>query len=163
MFGYRPTCLQLATMCFFFLWRYSPNSGLGLPPWNFPFHFSLLDLRHSVGLLGRVISSSQGLYPYTNIEKRTHTCIHKHQTSMPWVGFEPTIPASERAKTVHELLWVHWPILTRVNTREQEWKSACWKSASLLSFIIKKYLNYEPSYFKMYNQCTFLVKFLYNV
>jgi hypothetical protein len=33
-------------------------------------------LRHSVGLLGRVISSSQGLYLYTNTEKRTH--IHKH-------------------------------------------------------------------------------------
>jgi hypothetical protein len=29
----------------------------------------------SVGLLGRVISSSQGLYLYTNTEKRTH--IHK--------------------------------------------------------------------------------------
>jgi hypothetical protein len=25
------------------------------------------------------------------------------QTSMPWVGFKPTIPASERAKTVHAL------------------------------------------------------------
>jgi hypothetical protein len=33
--------------------------------------FGLLDLRHSVGLLGRVISSSQGLYLYTNTEKRT--------------------------------------------------------------------------------------------
>jgi hypothetical protein len=30
--------------------------------------------------------------------KRTHT-----QTSMPRVGFEPTIPASEREKTVHDL------------------------------------------------------------
>jgi hypothetical protein len=84
---------------FFFFGRYSPNFGLGLPPWNSPFHFGLLDLRHSLGLLGRVISSSQGLYLYTNTEKRTYT--HKHQTSMPWVGFEPTIPASERAKTVH--------------------------------------------------------------
>jgi hypothetical protein len=29
---------------------------------------------------------------------------HKHtQTSMPWVGFQPTIPAFERAKTVHAL------------------------------------------------------------
>jgi hypothetical protein len=28
---------------------------------------------------------------------------HSHQTSMPCVGFEPTIPASERAKTVHAL------------------------------------------------------------
>jgi hypothetical protein len=69
--------------------------GLGLPPWNSPFHFGLLDLRHSVGLLGQVISSSQGLYLYT------HT--HAHQTFMPWVRFEPTIPASERAKTVHAL------------------------------------------------------------
>jgi hypothetical protein len=60
---------------FFFLWRYSPNLGLGLPPWNSPVHFGFLDLRQSVGLLGRVISSSQGLYPYTNTEKRTH--IHK--------------------------------------------------------------------------------------
>jgi hypothetical protein len=29
----------------FFLWRYRPNSVLDLPPWNFPFHFSLLDLK----------------------------------------------------------------------------------------------------------------------
>jgi hypothetical protein len=37
------------------------------------FHFGLLDFRCSVGLLGRVISSSQGLYLYTNTEKRTYT------------------------------------------------------------------------------------------
>jgi hypothetical protein len=35
-----------------------------------------LDQGQSVGLLGRVISSSQGPYLYTNTEKRTH--IHKH-------------------------------------------------------------------------------------
>jgi hypothetical protein len=34
-------------------------------------------------------------------QKNTHT--HKHPTSMPRVGFEHTIPASERAKTVHAL------------------------------------------------------------
>jgi hypothetical protein len=50
--------------------------SLGLPPWNSPFHFGFLDLRQSVGLLGRVISSSQGLYLYTNTEKSTYT--HKH-------------------------------------------------------------------------------------
>jgi hypothetical protein len=59
---------------FSFPWRYSPNLGLGLPPGNSPFHFGFPDLRQSVGLLGRVISSSQGLYLYT--QKRTH--IHKH-------------------------------------------------------------------------------------
>jgi hypothetical protein len=35
-----------------------------------------LDQGQSVGLLGRVISASQGLYLYTNTEK--HTYIHKH-------------------------------------------------------------------------------------
>jgi hypothetical protein len=38
-----------------------PQSGLGVPPWNSPFHFSLLDLRQSAGLLRQVISSLQGL------------------------------------------------------------------------------------------------------
>jgi hypothetical protein len=33
----------------------------------------------------------------TQTQKNAHT----HETSMPWVGFELTIPASERAKTVH--------------------------------------------------------------
>jgi hypothetical protein len=51
----------------------SPNLGLGLPPWNSPFHFGLLDLRHLVGLLWRVISSSQGLYLHTNTKTRPHT------------------------------------------------------------------------------------------
>jgi hypothetical protein len=46
--------------------------------------------------LGRVISPSQGHYLNTE-----HT--HTHQTYMPLVRFEPTIPASERAKTVHAL------------------------------------------------------------
>jgi hypothetical protein len=58
---------------YFFPWRYSPNLGLGIPPWHSPFHFGFLDLRQLVGLLGRVISSSQGLYLYTNTEKSTHT------------------------------------------------------------------------------------------
>jgi hypothetical protein len=57
-------------------------------------HFGLLDLRHSVGLLGRVISSSQDLYLYTT-QKNANT----HQTSMPRVGIEPRsgIRASENS------------------------------------------------------------------
>jgi hypothetical protein len=89
---------------FFFLWRYSPPLGLGLPPWNFPFHFSLLDLGHLVGLLGRVISSLQGLYLLTNTEKRTYTNT-KHPCR---VGFEPTVPASERAKRKHATARLPW-------------------------------------------------------
>jgi hypothetical protein len=69
---------------------YSPFIG----PWP------LLQFRDLVtqtaGPLGRMISPSQGLYLYTGQHKhRINT-----QTSMPRVGFEPTIPASERAKTV---------------------------------------------------------------
>jgi hypothetical protein len=71
-------CVRLGTVkTFFFFGSTAPIWGLGLPPWNSPFHFSFLDLRQSVELLGRVISSSQGLYLYTNTEKRTHTNI-KH-------------------------------------------------------------------------------------
>jgi hypothetical protein len=65
------------------------------------------DLRHSVGLLGPL--------PVHKQKKRTHA----RQTSVPCVGFEPRIPASERAKTVHALdrlamlnfmyLATHWP------------------------------------------------------
>jgi hypothetical protein len=67
----------------FFLRRYSPNLGLGLPPWNSPFHLGTRSL--TIGrTLGRVISLSQGLYLYTNRDKRarahthTHTSTHKH-------------------------------------------------------------------------------------
>jgi hypothetical protein len=73
-------CLQWVYMAQDFTFpplHYSPNLHLGLPPWNSPFHFCLLDLRHSVGLLGRVISSSQGLYVHTNTEN-AHTRTHAH-------------------------------------------------------------------------------------
>jgi hypothetical protein len=50
-----------------------------------------LNLIHSVGLLGRVISPSQGRY------------LTQTQTTMPRVGFEATILAFERAKTAHAL------------------------------------------------------------
>jgi hypothetical protein len=39
-----------------------------------PFHFGLIHLTHSVGLLGRVISSSQGPLP-VHKHRRTHTQI----------------------------------------------------------------------------------------
>jgi hypothetical protein len=58
-------------------------------PW--PTSMKLSVSLRSVALLGRVISSSQGLYLYTNTEKRTHT------------NTKPTIPASERVKKVHAL------------------------------------------------------------
>jgi hypothetical protein len=58
-----------------------------------------LHLRHSVGHLGRGISPTQGRY----LHKITQTQNKRGQISVPWVGFEATIPAFEQAKTVHAL------------------------------------------------------------
>jgi hypothetical protein len=63
------------------------------------FHLIILQ---TVRLLGRVIRSSQGLYLNTGQHKYRINA-YTQQTSMPCVRFEPTIPASERAKTVHAL------------------------------------------------------------
>jgi hypothetical protein len=49
-----------------------------------------------------VIGPSQGLY--LNRGQHEHRIdAYTHQTFMTYVRFEPTIPASERAKTVHAL------------------------------------------------------------
>jgi hypothetical protein len=59
-------------------------------------HRASVILRQSVGLLGRGISASRGRY-------LTQTQNKYKQTSIPCVGFEPTIPAFRRATTVHTL------------------------------------------------------------
>jgi hypothetical protein len=58
-----------------------------------------LNLRQSTGLLGRVINPLQGRYLHRTIQAQNK----RRETSIPWVGFEPTIPAFVRAKTVHAL------------------------------------------------------------
>jgi hypothetical protein len=80
---------------YFFHWLYSP-----LGPW--PLFFSFMIILQTVGLLGRVINSSQGLYLNTG-QHRHRINTYTHETSMPCVGFENTIPASKRAKTIHAL------------------------------------------------------------
>jgi hypothetical protein len=92
------TCsLRRLRNTYFSLWRHSLNLGLGLPPWNSPFHFGLLDPRHSVGLLGRVISSSRGLYLYAYAQKRTHA--HAQTPNIHALSgirtYDPTFRASE--------------------------------------------------------------------
>jgi hypothetical protein len=62
-------------------------------------YFSFLMYTQSVGFLGRGISPSQG----RSLHTKQHTQNKRTQTSMPWVGFEPTIPVFERAKTFHAL------------------------------------------------------------
>jgi hypothetical protein len=61
----------------FFLRLYSPIQALTASI-KLSISLQLLDLGQSVGLLGRVISSSQGHYLYTNVEKRTHNTNTKH-------------------------------------------------------------------------------------
>jgi hypothetical protein len=66
------------------------------PPIQFRNHFS-----QTVGLLGR-IRPSQSRYLNTGQHKHKMNA-YTHRTSVPWVGFSPTIPGSERAKSVHAL------------------------------------------------------------
>jgi hypothetical protein len=56
-----------------------------------------LIFRQSVGLLGWRMSLTQGRYLY----RTTQTELT--QASMPWVGFEPTIPMLKRVKTFNAL------------------------------------------------------------
>jgi hypothetical protein len=90
-----PGILILTTAPLFF---HCIDSPLG--PW--PQIFSFMIILQMVGLLGKVISSPKGLCLNTGQHKhRINT--YTYQTSMPYVGFEPMIPASERANTVHAL------------------------------------------------------------
>jgi hypothetical protein len=76
-------------------------SSSSLPLWSTGlisrFHWSFLQ---TARLFRRVISSSQCLYLNTGQHKYRINA-YTHQTSMPCVRFEPTIPLSERAITVH--------------------------------------------------------------
>jgi hypothetical protein len=74
----------------FFTVAFPAHSG----PWPCN-HFS-----QTVGLVGRVISSSQDRYLNTGQHKHR---ISAHTEIDDYVEFERTIPASERAKTVHAL------------------------------------------------------------
>jgi hypothetical protein len=56
--------------------------------------FSFMIILQTVGLLGRALYLNTGQH-----KRRINT--YTYQISVPCVGFEPTIPASERAKTVY--------------------------------------------------------------
>jgi hypothetical protein len=61
----------------FFLWPYIQIQAM-TASMKLSVSLQLLDLGQLVGLLGWMISSSQGLYLYTNTEKRTHDTNTKH-------------------------------------------------------------------------------------
>jgi hypothetical protein len=62
--------------------------------------FSFLINTHSVALLGR---GDQPLARPLPSHRTTQIQNERTQTSIPRVGFEPTTPVFERAKTVHAL------------------------------------------------------------
>jgi hypothetical protein len=68
--------------------------------------------RHMAGLLGRVISPSQGLY----LHRTTRNSETRGQTSMPWAGFEPTIPATNRPRPTPQTAWPLWPSLSTLHS-----------------------------------------------
>jgi hypothetical protein len=77
----------------FFHWFYSP---LGSWPLVFQFHGHFID--------GRTPWTSDQLVVRSLPKHRTTQTQNKRtQTSILWVGFEPPIPASKRAKRVHAL------------------------------------------------------------
>jgi hypothetical protein len=86
--------ISVVRATFFFTLALPVHSG-PRPLIQFRNHFS-----QTVGLLGRGISPSQG--HYLNIGQHRHRInAYTHQTSIPRMGFEPTISASELAKAVH--------------------------------------------------------------
>jgi hypothetical protein len=94
---------------------------------------SFLILGRSVGLLGRGISPSQGRY----LHRTTQTQNKRRQISMPWVGFEPTIPVLERAKTVRALdraATVIGELLSQILIREMKWSIALLLFQSIFFF-----------------------------
>jgi hypothetical protein len=84
---------------FFFLWPNSPIQAL-IASMKLSVSLQLLELGQWVGLLGRVISSSQGLYLYTNTEKRTHNTNTKHPCS-EWNSNPRSLCSRERRQFMH--------------------------------------------------------------
>jgi hypothetical protein len=84
----------------FFYFALQPNSGLGRL--HETFRFTSVTRSTTVGRTpwkgDHLVARSLPVHKH----RKTHTQ-HKHKTSMPRVGFERTVPASARAKTVHAL------------------------------------------------------------
>jgi hypothetical protein len=75
-------------------------------PWNISFRFCFLILY----TVGRTPWRRDKTVPITHCELVVNYSalpntnrLNTKRTSMPWVGYEPTIPVFERAKTVHAL------------------------------------------------------------
>jgi hypothetical protein len=88
------TSLHFQRTIYLYLWLYIPFC------WTLAFFFSFLIL-YTVGMTPW--SRDQPVARPLPTHRRTQTQNKRTQTSMPWVGFEPPIPAFERAKAFHAL------------------------------------------------------------
>jgi hypothetical protein len=88
-------CVCINLILLLLIWHSSPCRALA-SSYEVPLSYTY---RQSVGLLGRVISPSQGRY----LHRTTQTQNKRRQTYMPLARFEPTIPVFKRPKTFHAL------------------------------------------------------------
>jgi hypothetical protein len=83
----------LSVCLFIYLWLYNPLSDIGR-------FFSFLIL-YTVGRTPW--TGQQAVTRPLSTHRTTQTQNKRTQTSMPWLGFEPTISAFQREKTVHAI------------------------------------------------------------
>jgi hypothetical protein len=99
---------------FLFPLALQPHFGPWLTSMKLSVSLGLLNLIHSVGLLGRVISSLQGLYLYTNTGKRTHTHTHIQKLSIHVLSgirtHDPGFRASEDSTCHRPLGYLDRPV-----------------------------------------------------
>jgi hypothetical protein len=91
-----------------FLWLYSPWRALAASHIG---GFLIYVFRHMVGLLGRVITSSQGFYLHRTTQHRKT----QKKTSMSWAGFEPTTAATNRPTPTPQTARPLWPAYFNLN------------------------------------------------
>jgi hypothetical protein len=86
---------------------------------------------------------------------QTQKNAHIHQTSMPWVGSEPMIPASERAKIVHALdcsatVTGAWNVTSlKINSKKERLSGFEWNSCKLY----RAYLSMCTSVHSLQEKC----------
>jgi hypothetical protein len=135
--SYRPTPMR--KIFFFFFWLYSPS----LDPGRLTYRRFLELFRHMVGLLGRVISPSQGLYIHRITQHRkTRTNIHALS------GIRTHVPSNQPAKThtsdrtaaVTGMRKIYWMIIVGVHKIHMLCLEAYWcdKITSWTSYLLNE-------------------------
>jgi hypothetical protein len=96
LFIYLSVCLSVCIFIHSSIYSCFPNLEHSASVESFV-SLQFLNLREAVEFLGRVITPTQGRC----LHRTSQTQNKRRETSMRRVVFEPTIPAFERAKTVH--------------------------------------------------------------